>query len=52
MIFNPQSFQMLCIELEKQTDDLGKVLNKQYIILETYEVEGYDYPPILWVWAL
>ena len=35
------------IELEKQTDNLGKVLNKVITILETYEVEGYDYPPTL-----
>lgn len=35
------------IKLEKQTDDLGNVLKKVITILETYEVEGYDYPPTL-----
>lgn len=35
------------LHLEKQTDDLGKVLKKVITILETYEVEGYDYPPTL-----
>ncbi|SGZ39691.1 uncharacterized protein HGUI_01891 [Hanseniaspora guilliermondii] len=35
------------LQLEKQTDDLGKVLKKVITILETYEVEGYDYPPTL-----
>lgn len=35
------------IKLEKQTDNLGNVLKKIITILETYEVEGYDYPPSL-----
>ena len=35
------------IKLEKQSDDLGKILKKIITILETYEVEGYDYPPSL-----
>ncbi|KAL6929399.1 hypothetical protein ACO0SA_000799 [Hanseniaspora valbyensis] len=35
------------IKLEKQSDDLGKILKKLITILETYEVEGYDYPPSL-----
>ncbi|XBW34592.1 hypothetical protein QEN19_000155 [Hanseniaspora menglaensis] len=35
------------IKLEKQTDSLGKVIHKLSTVLETYEVEGYDYPPSL-----
>lgn len=35
------------IKLEKETDSLGSVLKKIITILETYEVEGYDYPPSL-----